>query len=297
MILGESQDVEDDLGRPKPVILLLLDGFGIAPANDGNAITSAKTPYLSKLIKKYPIALLSSSGSLNSRYLSLGCGINSLDENIKTESCLASVLSAAGLRQLKICDSLRLAALNNFFNGGREESFSGEACRVISSVSRGRELKKSSLSKKVFDELLLEMNKSDRADFIIVSVSSLDVSARSGDFEATKKMISELDSAIKKISEKALEKDFRLIISAAFGNAEKMLDFTTDTLDKNPTNNPVPFIIVGSEYEGKTIGLSDPLDGDLSLLSPEGSLADLAPSVIAMFSLAKPESMTGKSLI
>jgi len=43
--------------------------------------------------------------------------------------------------------------------------------------------------------------------------------------------------------------------------------------------------------------LTDPLDGDLSVLAPAGTLADFAPTVLALLDLKKPEEMIGKSLI
>lgn len=293
-----DQTADEDLARIQPVVLLLLDGFGVAPANEGNAISSAKTPNLIQAIKDYPVALLSSGqGNINARYMSLGVGNNFSDENIKSENCLSAVLSQAGLKQLKISETLRLAALTNFFNGCCDDKFPGEEWRVISSVGRGQELKKSSVFKKIFKELDLELSQNTPFDFIVASIPSIDLSAKTGDFEATKKIISEIDSHLKKMITKALEKGFRIIISSAFGNAEKMTDFATDTSDKEPTNNPVPVIIIGTEYEGKNIGLSDPIGGDLSLLKPEGSLADLAPTILSMLSLPKADFMSGESLV
>lgn len=46
----------------KPVILIVLDGWGIAPASYGNAITSANLPYYNKLLHTYPHGLLETSG-------------------------------------------------------------------------------------------------------------------------------------------------------------------------------------------------------------------------------------------
>src|SRR3989338_2196751 len=52
----------DETNRPKPAVLLILDGFGVAPKGDGNAIATAKTPNLDRLIKKYPAMSLRASG-------------------------------------------------------------------------------------------------------------------------------------------------------------------------------------------------------------------------------------------
>ena len=51
------------MSRPKPVVLVISDGFGIAPPSDGNAIAKANTPNLTNLIKKYPAATLTASGA------------------------------------------------------------------------------------------------------------------------------------------------------------------------------------------------------------------------------------------
>ena len=42
--------------------LIILDGFGMAPAGEGNAACAANTPVLDSLFKKYPHSLLHASG-------------------------------------------------------------------------------------------------------------------------------------------------------------------------------------------------------------------------------------------
>lgn len=46
----------------RPLVLIILDGWGIAPAGPGNAVTLAKTPYLERLMSSYPHGLLNASG-------------------------------------------------------------------------------------------------------------------------------------------------------------------------------------------------------------------------------------------
>ena len=46
----------------KPVMLMILDGFGIAKASDGNAVSLAKKPNFDRLIKEYPHSTLEASG-------------------------------------------------------------------------------------------------------------------------------------------------------------------------------------------------------------------------------------------
>lgn len=46
----------------KPVCLVVLDGWGIAPPGPGNAVTSANTPNLDRLFEEYPHTALNASG-------------------------------------------------------------------------------------------------------------------------------------------------------------------------------------------------------------------------------------------
>ena len=46
----------------RPTVLIINDGWGVAPDSDGNAITRAKTPNFSKWIKTYPTMTIKSSG-------------------------------------------------------------------------------------------------------------------------------------------------------------------------------------------------------------------------------------------
>jgi 2,3-bisphosphoglycerate-independent phosphoglycerate mutase len=50
--------------RPKPVVLLILDGFGYSTEQENNAIAMANTPCWDKLQQDYPVTLLDCSGNV-----------------------------------------------------------------------------------------------------------------------------------------------------------------------------------------------------------------------------------------
>jgi 2,3-bisphosphoglycerate-independent phosphoglycerate mutase len=50
------------LSTVQPVILVILDGFGINPRKEGNAVANASTPNLDSLLRNYPNSRLSMSG-------------------------------------------------------------------------------------------------------------------------------------------------------------------------------------------------------------------------------------------
>lgn len=48
--------------RPKPVVLVIMDGWGVAPPGKGNGVTLAKKPVFDHLVTTYPVMTLQASG-------------------------------------------------------------------------------------------------------------------------------------------------------------------------------------------------------------------------------------------
>jgi len=297
MINSTSQNSLDIPLLAGPVVLLLLDGWGVAPLSEANAMTSAKTPYLDDLIKDYPVALLATSHkTINARYLSLGAGCDLSDENFIPAITLTKILAHHNLKQIKITETERLAALTYFFNGHGENRLSKEEWSIVSSEAGDHSIKPVLALNRISREVVKAINL-EKYNFLTVSIPTLDLVATSGDFEAVKKVLKTIDKNLRKIVETVLDKKGVLIISSSCGNAESMKSMTTELVDKNITDNPVPVVIVGEDYKGKTIGLSEPLNNDLSLLAPAGNLGDLAPTILDIMNIDKPVEMTGESLI
>lgn len=290
-----TENVSEPPSR-ETVVLLLLDGWGIAPAGEANIISSSRTPNFNRLIKDYPVALLRvRKKSLNARYLSLGAGQHLIDENTQITTGLSKVVSESGLKQLKITESNRLAALTYFFNGGREEKLNGEEWQIISAQPADK-FDPGRIIRKICRELDKALA-SGEFNFITVAIPSLDLIAQNGQPEDIKKTIEIIDKNLGRIIETVLNNSAKLIVSAACGNAEHVKNMATELDDKEMTDNPVPLIIVGDSLTGKTFGLREPINGDLSLLAPIGGLDDLAPTILEIMDLKIPAMMTGKSLI
>jgi len=284
--------------RSRPVVLLLLDGWAVAPATEVNAITSAKTPFFLSLIREYPVALLNpGQKSLNARYLTIGTGQEFNDENSTTDLTLTSVIAAANLTQIKIAETERFAALTHFFNGQAENKLAGEDWKIISSLSGHETVGPTLVFKRTVKAIIKTIEEEKLVDFIVAAIPYLDLIASSGDLAVVKKAVTDLDKNLKKIFTAVEAKNGILIISAAGGNVEKMHDLLTELPDTGITASPVPVLIVGADFKGKTIGLIEPFNNDLSLLAPAGTLADLAPTVLHILGLTPPPEMTGHSLL
>ena len=102
-----------------------------------------------------------------------------------------------------------------------------------------------------------------------------------GNLEAAIKAIETIDGCVAKVVEAVEAQNGVLLITADHGNAEQMIDYKTGEPHTAHTTNPVPLILVGME----------------NAKLKEGRLADLAPTMLDLMGLEKPEEMTGESLI
>ena len=128
-------------------------------------------------------------------------------------------------------------------------------------------------------------------------MANLEAVAASGNLEATKKAVAKVDAFLGKIAEEVLIKKGSLLISSSAGHAERMVDIRTELVDKENTLNPVPLVLVGEEFKGRSLFGNDAPGGDLSLLEPIGALEDLPKTIFGLLELAESASIEGNSLL
>jgi 2,3-bisphosphoglycerate-independent phosphoglycerate mutase len=211
--------------------------------------------------------------------------------------CLAEVLSAAGLVQLHIAETEKYAHVTFFMNGTREEPFENEDRALIPSPHVASYDQAPAMSAHEITERLIKDIKTDNYDVIIANFANPDMVAHTGNVEATMKAVETVDECLGQIVEAVLEADGVLCITADHGNAEEVLNLQTHAIDKEHSTNPVPFWIVGKQFEGKSSVAGDVPNGDLSLMPPVGMLADVAPTFLAILGIPKPDEMTGTALV
>lgn len=134
-------------------------------------------------------------------------------------------------------------------------------------------------------------------DFMVVNLANADMVGHTGNLEATKEAIASVDEALHKIIKKLLEVNGLAIIIADHGNAENMINLQLETIAKEHTNNPVPFVVVANGLEGYNLGIGDTTSANMALVQPSGSLVDVAPTILKLLGLSIPDKMTGKPLI
>ncbi len=210
---------------------------------------------------------------------------------------LGEVMSAAGLKQMRIAETEKYAHVTYFFNGGREEKSQGEDHVLVPSPPVTSYDLKPEMSAIPITEKLVKAIEDDKYDFIFVNYANADMVGHTGNIQAAIRGIEVVDKCLGKVVKAALAKGGVVLITADHGNAEVMFNMQTGQIDKEHTADPVPFIVVGKQFEGYSLGRQDAPGGDLSLVQPQGILSDIAPTILQIMGLAKPKEMTGRSLI
>ena len=201
-------------------------------------------------------------------------------EQIK--NTLGEVICKQGGKQLRIAETEKYAHVTFFFNGGEEKQYEGEDRILVPSPKVETYDLKPEMSAYEVTEKVLEAIESEKYNCIILNFANPDMVGHTGNLEATIKAVETIDECVGKIVNAIKSKKGNLIITADHGNAEQMIDLKTGEPHTAHTTNLVPLILI-SEKEG--------------LKLKQGKLADLAPTILELMNIEKPEEMTGESLI
>ena len=192
-------------------------------------------------------------------------------------------LAANDMTQARIAETEKYAHVTFFFNGGEEKQYEGEDRILVPSPKVETYDLKPEMSAYEVTDKVLEAIKSDKYDSIILNYANTDMVGHTGSLEAAIKAVETVDECVGKVVELVESKKGNLLITADHGNAEQMIDYSTGEPHTAHTTNPVPLILVSDNKKIK--------------LKSGGKLADLAPTMLDLMNLEKPEEMTGESLL
>ncbi len=200
-------------------------------------------------------------------------------DEIKIGNTLGEVVSAEGLKQLRISETEKYAHVTFFFNAQREEPSKGEERFLVPSPKVATYDMKPEMSAYEVTEKLVGEIKGNKFDFILCNLVNCDMVGHTGKKDAVIRAIEVVDDCLGKVADAAKESGYALVVTADHGNAEDI------GVEGNPktahTTNNVPLILVSEEPKGK---------------KPGGGLKDIAPTVLKLMGIEKPSEMTGKAL-
>lgn len=197
---------------------------------------------------------------------------------------IGKVFSLAGIRQLHVSETEKERFIGYYFNGMREDPFTGEDRVIIPSPKVATydlqpEMSAYELTKQIINRLT-----SDVYGFIVANFANADMVAHTGNIQAATRAVQIVDECVGKIATLTTSMGGTCVITADHGNVEEMLDESGE-MDTEHSTFPVPLIIIDQMFQGYPVTL------------PGGKLADVAPTILGLAGIHIPSDMTGTNLL
>src|SRR5271157_1115033 len=200
----------------------------------------------------------------------------------KLEHILAQVFQDLQYKNLRCAETEKYAHVTYFFNGGVEKPFGGEERILVPSPKVATYDLKPEMSAAGITDTVVKAVEKGEFDAIIMNYANADMVGHSGKLEAAIKAVEAVDAGLAQIYQTLKARGGVWLITADHGNAETMIDPANGGPHTYHTTNPVPLILVSD-------------NGELQL-KPNGSLRDLAPTMLAALDQYRPADMTGQDL-
>jgi 2,3-bisphosphoglycerate-independent phosphoglycerate mutase len=195
---------------------------------------------------------------------------------------LGEVVSRAGRTQLRMAETEKYPHVTYFLNGGHEEPYGGEDRIMVPSPKVATyDLQPEMSAPELTDKAVAAIN-SGKYDLIVLNYANPDMVGHTGSLGAAIKAVETVDAGLGRIAEAIQNADGALLVTADHGNCETMRDPETGGPHTAHTTNPVPVVLLGARNRA---------------LVAEGRLADIAPTLLELMGLPKPQEMTGASLL
>ncbi len=194
---------------------------------------------------------------------------------------LPDVLADAGVEQLHVAETEKYAHVTYFFGGGEEDPHSGEErCLVDSPRDVPTYDQKPEMSARAAADAFVERWEGGDHGFAIINFANPDMVGHTGVIPAAVKAVETVDACLGDVVAAVHGSGGACVVTADHGNADNMLE-----PDGSPNTahsmNPVPIVVTAA-----VAGLRD-----------GGTLADVAPTVLALLGRDPPPEMTGENLI
>lgn len=225
------------------------------------------------------VTMITYDSSLNARV--------AFSQENKIKNTVTEVICGAGLRLAKISESEKAVHVGYFLNGKNDHVFPGEERFVlpspqgITSYAQKPEMSAASVAEEVIAKA-----KDPSYPVIMANLANVDVVGHNEDKAAVLKAVETVDSALGRIAREGRRQRVTLLVTSDHGTVEEWL-YADGTVNTGHTKNPVPFILADFS----------PTKREKWTLRKQGELADVAPTLLALLDLDKPEEMTGQSLI
>jgi 2,3-bisphosphoglycerate-independent phosphoglycerate mutase len=198
----------------------------------------------------------------------------------RPEVTLASTLADRGQSQLHVAETEKYAHVTYFFNGGEEDEYPGEVRELVDSP---RDVptydKKPEMSAAEAARAFTEHWREGDFAFGVINFANPDMVGHTGVIEAAVEAVETVDACLREVVNAVEETGGVCVITADHGNADQMLE-PDGSPNTAHSKNPVPLIVTA----------------DVGELRADGTLSDVAPTILALLGEEQPEAMTGRAL-
>jgi 2,3-bisphosphoglycerate-independent phosphoglycerate mutase len=205
-------------------------------------------------------------------------------EPIPPHHVFGELIAAADLRQVRAAETEKYAHVTYFFNGGREEVFSGEERLLIPSPKVATYDLEPEMSAREITAAMIGALQREAHRVALLNYANPDMVGHTGSYDATLSACRTVDECLGKLAREVHRLGGTLVVTADHGNAEQMWQPDGRTPHTAHTTNPVPFILAGEHLRGVK-------------LRRQGLLGDIAPTLLSLLNIDPPADMTGKSLL
>jgi 2,3-bisphosphoglycerate-independent phosphoglycerate mutase len=202
------------------------------------------------------------------------------------EMTLPHLLSCHQVKQLHIAETEKYAHVTYFLNGGKEQPNEGEERVLVPSLKVATYDKAPAMQTPKVCDMTCKAIESGQYPFIVVNFANPDMVGHTGFMEAAVDAVQSVDQAFGQLLEATRQARGALLITADHGNVEQMIDLRTGEPHTAHTTSPVPFIV--ADFTGVA-------NGNCKL--DNGSLEDVAPTLLEIMKISKPAEMSGRSLL
>jgi len=183
--------------------------------------------------------------------------------------------------QLRISETEKFAHVTFFFSGGKEDEYEGEDRILIKSPDVATYDLQPEMNSGELTDKLVEAILARKYDAIICNFPNGDMVGHTGNFAAAVAACEAVDACIGRIIEALKQVKGECLITADHGNAEQMVDPSTGVEHTAHTSEPVPFIYFGRKAQARD----------------NGTLSDVAPTMLHLMGMSQPDEMTGTPIV
>jgi 2,3-bisphosphoglycerate-independent phosphoglycerate mutase len=284
-----GQDISDEFVLPAA-----MDGYGGMADGDGLLLANFRADRAREILTalidpgfdgfaRGRVTAFADQLGMVSYSTALDARIDALFPVIRLRQTLGEVVAQAGLRQLRIAETEKYAHVTFFLNGGEEAVFAGEDRILVPSPKVATyDLQPEMSAAEVTDKLVAAIEAAEY-DLIVVNYANPDMVGHTGKLDAAVQAVEMIDRCLGRLCAALDTVGGCMLVTADHGNIEMMRDPDSHGAHTAHTTGPVPVLLINAP--------------DAQAQMRDGSLADLAPTLLALMGLAQPEQMTGQSLM